>query len=150
MTTHNINKQCHFCTTVFFFLYRICQRHPGPLIRCLSQTNPSEEAVRLLTLTKVRAICELRLPLPLHTQEILLWKARALPNDLFFSPARSRFIPVYCRKWGASDICLKLKPNKLLASFSFFAGDVRPCRHERSKAETRFELPSQITKGRWH
>lgn len=62
----------------------------------------------------------------------------------FFSPAGNRLIPVYGRK---SDISLELKPDELFSSFLLFAGDIRPFRHDGGKAQTRFELPCQMTKG---
>lgn len=73
-------------------------------------------------------------------QEILLRNAASSAKWPFFSPARSRLIPVYSRKWGASDICLKLKPNKPLSSF-FFVGEVRTYRRE---AKLWQDLNSQV------
>lgn len=62
----------------------------------------------------------------------------ALPNDLFFPPARSRLIPVYSRERGASDICLKVKPRQAVPFF-FLCGRSKT-QQTTDTAETRFEL----------
>lgn len=89
----------------------------------LLDTNKSlRGSSRLMTPTKVCAICELRLPFTIsYVRNIAVkCRARCLPNDLFFSPPRSRLIPLYGRKWGASDICSKTEAQRASLPFSLF------------------------------
>lgn len=86
--------------------------------RVLDTNKSLRGSSQFMTLTQVRAICELRLPFTTSYARNIAVKCRERWQMTFFSaPARGRLIPVYCRKWGASDICLKLKPNKALCSF---------------------------------
>ena len=123
----------------------------GMCVRCLTQTNPSGGSSRYVNLTKVHAICELRLPFSISYARNIAVKYRECcqitPFFLLQEADSSQFIV-------GSEVHLTSARNRsstsqsLLFFFFCFAGYVRPCRHKRGKAETRFELPSQITKGR--
>lgn len=108
-------------------------------IRCWTQTNLLEAACFYGSHQS-----ECHLWVKAHICHFICWASCQMT---FFSPAGNRLIPVYGRK---SDISLELKPDELFSSFLLFAGDIRPFRHDRGKAQTRFELTCQMTKGTWH
>lgn len=125
------------------FMFASCCQNLSDILnvyQVLDATKSLRGSSQFMTLTKVRAICELRLPFTTSYARNMAAKCRELcqMTFFFFPPARSRLIPVYSRKWGASDICLKLKPNKPLSSF--FLCERSKTQQTSGTAETRFEL----------
>lgn len=103
----------HAWTLCLMATVRIYQRHPGRVSGARHKQIPQRKQSVYDSHPS-----ELRLPFTTSYARNIAVKCRERWQMTFFSaPARGRLIPVYCRKWGASDICLKLKPNKALCSF---------------------------------
>lgn len=108
-------------TLVFAGLSQDLSKTSWKCIRCLTQTNLFEAAVIFMAHSEVHAICELRLPFNTSCTRNMSVRYPDRCQITFFPlfPARNRLISVYSKKWGASDICLKLKP-KLFSAFFYF------------------------------